>query len=92
MQLSELEQCRVKQLAQGFNTAAQDTNPGPLSRESEALSLSYSALHAKRIQKQVENNMSSKHISLKTRTVDQLPAMTCMLWITLRVFSGCSIY
>ena len=28
IQLSELEQCRVKNLAQGFNTAAQDSNPG----------------------------------------------------------------
>ena len=37
LQLSELEQCRVKQLAQGFNTAAQDSNPGSRSRESEAL-------------------------------------------------------
>ena len=42
IQLSELEQCRVKKLAQGFNTAAQDLNPGPLSRESEALPLNCS--------------------------------------------------
>ena len=28
IQLSELEQCRVKKLAHGFNTAAQDSNPG----------------------------------------------------------------
>ena len=27
IQLSELEQCRVKKLAQGFNCAAQDSNP-----------------------------------------------------------------
>ena len=40
-QLSELEQCRVKKLAQGFNTAAQDSNQVPLSRESEALPLSH---------------------------------------------------
>ena len=33
IQLSELEQCRVNKLAQGFNTAAQDLNPGALSRE-----------------------------------------------------------
>ena len=33
MQLSELEQCRVKKIAQGFNTTAQDSNPGSLSRE-----------------------------------------------------------
>ena len=37
IQLSELEQCRVNKLAQSFNTAAQDLNPGPVSRESEAL-------------------------------------------------------
>ena len=45
IQLSELEQRRVKQLAQGFNTAAQDSNPGYLSsRQSEALPLSHCAL------------------------------------------------
>ena len=31
IQLSELEQYRVKKLAQGFNTAAQDSNPGSCS-------------------------------------------------------------
>ena len=41
IQLSELEQRRVKKLAEGFNTAAQDSNPGPLSRESEVLPLLY---------------------------------------------------
>ena len=41
IQLSELEQCRVKKLAQCFNTAAQDSNPGSRSRESEALPLSH---------------------------------------------------
>ena len=45
IQLSELDQCRVKKLAQGFNTAAQGSNPGPLSRESETLPLSHCALH-----------------------------------------------
>ena len=45
MQLSELEQFGVKQLAQGFNTGAQDSNPGSRSRESEALPLSHCALH-----------------------------------------------
>ena len=40
-QLSELKQCRVIQLVQGFNTAAQDSSPGALSRESEALPLSH---------------------------------------------------
>ena len=44
IQLSELEQCRVKKLAHGFNTTAQDSNPGPLSRESKAL-LGAPALH-----------------------------------------------
>ena len=29
--LSALEQCSMKKLAQGFNTAAQDSNPGSLS-------------------------------------------------------------
>ena len=43
IQLSELEQCRVKKLAQGFNTAAQDLKPGSHSRESEALPLSHCA-------------------------------------------------
>ena len=35
----------MKKLAQGFNTAAQDSNPGSRSRESEALPLSHCALH-----------------------------------------------
>ena len=43
MQLSELEQCRVK-CAQGFNIAAQDLNPSSLSRESETLPLSHCTL------------------------------------------------
>ena len=41
IQLSEPEQCRVKKLAKGFNTAAQDSNPSSLSRESEALPLNH---------------------------------------------------
>ena len=44
IQLSELEQCRVKKLAQGFNTTAQDSNPGSHSRESKAVPLSHCAL------------------------------------------------
>ena len=44
IQLSELEQHGVKKLAQCFNTAAQDLNPGSRSRESEALPLSHCAL------------------------------------------------
>ena len=46
IQLSELEQCRVNKLAQGFNTAAQDSNPGSRSRESEALTLSHCAIRS----------------------------------------------
>ena len=34
----------MNKLAQGFNTAAQDSNPGSRSRESEALPLSHCAL------------------------------------------------
>ena len=36
----------MKNLAQGFNTAAQDSNPDSLSRKSEALPRSHCALHA----------------------------------------------
>ena len=46
IQLSELEQCRVNKLAQGFNTAAQDLNPSSRSRESEALPLSHCTLQS----------------------------------------------
>ena len=44
IQLSELEQCREKQLAQDFNTAAQDSKPGSSSQEYEILPLSRCAL------------------------------------------------
>ena len=40
---AELEQCRVTKLAQSFNTVAPDSNPGPFSRQSEALPLSHCA-------------------------------------------------
>ena len=43
IQLGELEQCRVKNLAQGFNTTAQDSNLDPLNQESEVLPLSHCA-------------------------------------------------
>ena len=43
-QLSELEQCKVKKLAQGFNTKEQDSNPCSRSRESKALPLNHCAL------------------------------------------------
>ena len=39
IQLNELEQCSETKLAHGFNIAAQDSNPGYRSRESEALPL-----------------------------------------------------
>ena len=48
IQVSEMEQCRVKKLAHGLNTAAQDSNPGSVSRESEALPLSHCARHSLR--------------------------------------------
>ena len=60
IQLSELEQCRVKKLAQGFNTAAQDSNPGSLSRESEALPLSHCALHYAYMNTNILHHMSRK--------------------------------
>ena len=44
IQLSELEQLRVKKLAQGFSTVAQDLNPGSRSRDSQALARSHCAL------------------------------------------------
>ena len=44
IQPSELEQCRVKKIAQRFNIAAQDLKPGSRSRESKALPLSHYAL------------------------------------------------
>ena len=44
IQMSELEQCRVKTPAQSFNTAAQDSNPGSRSRESKALPMMHCAL------------------------------------------------
>ena len=48
IQLSELEQCRVKKLVQGFHTAAQDSKPGSRSRKSEGLPLSHCALQGAR--------------------------------------------
>ena len=46
IQLSELEQCRVKTLVQGFNAAAQDSNQDSRSRECEARPLSHRALQS----------------------------------------------
>ena len=53
-QLSVLVQCRVNKLANGFNTAAQDSNPGPLSRKLEALPLSHNHRSRVRFNKQKE--------------------------------------
>ena len=47
IQLSELEQCRGKKLAQGFNTATQDSNPGSCSWETKALPLSHCAVRGR---------------------------------------------
>ena len=46
----------MKKLAQGFNTAAQDSNPGPLNRESDALPLSHGA-HVKKSINNIQNEM-----------------------------------
>ena len=43
IQLSELEQYRVKKLAKGFNNAAQDLNQGSLNGESKAVPLRHCA-------------------------------------------------
>ena len=43
IQLSELEQCKVKNCVHDFYTAAQNVNPGPFSREFDALPLRYFA-------------------------------------------------
>ena len=47
--LSELGQCRMKQLAQDFNTAAQGSNPGSRSRKSVALPVSHCDGHEKMV-------------------------------------------
>ena len=48
IQLSELEHCRAKKLAQDLNTAAQDSNKGSRGREFEPLPLSHCALQRER--------------------------------------------
>ena len=60
-QLSELQQCRVKQIAQSVNTAAQDSNPGSRSRESEALPLSHCALQSK-LYTNIRSNYFWRHL------------------------------
>ena len=39
VQLLELEQCEMKTLVQGFKTAAQDSNSGSRSRETETVEI-----------------------------------------------------
>ena len=61
IQLSELEQCRVTKLAQRFNTAAKDSNPGSVSGESLPLSHNICGLLNTR---NVNKRSQSKNISL----------------------------
>ena len=68
IQLSELEQCRVEKLAQGFNTAAQDSNSDSRSRESEALPLSYCALQEVVKQKQGNYDFSTSFLKCTTNS------------------------
>ena len=63
IQLSELEQCIVIKLAQGFNTAAQDSNPGPRSRESEALTRSHCVLQNVDIPASLKSFPAWEHIT-----------------------------
>ena len=65
IQPSELAQCRVKNLAQGFNTAAQDSNPSSRSREPGVLPLSHCALHDTHL---VVNDSRQEGVGLEGRT------------------------
>ena len=47
IQLNELEQCRVTILAQGINTAVQDSNPSSLGRESVVLATALYFMYVK---------------------------------------------
>ena len=76
IQLGELEKCRVKKLAQGFNTITQDSNPGSRSQESEALPMSHCALHEQDkmspVQNLVVNTCMLSHIHTHQ--------LRCVLW------------
>ena len=59
IQLSELEQCRVKKVAQDFNIAAQYSRSGSLSGESEAPPLSHCALQLRSKQRRQPKTTST---------------------------------
>ena len=59
LQLSELKQRRCETFAQGFNTAAHDSNQGTLNREFEALPLSHCVLQYRPTKKTVATNPRS---------------------------------
>ena len=84
IQLRELEQCRVNKLAQGFNTAAQDSNPGPLSRESEALPQSHCALQLQEwFWDAHENALTKEAVPASTAEVLQRAAISVIQLLTL---------
>ena len=62
IQLSELEQRKVKKHAQGFYTAAQDLNPDSPNRESETLPLSQCALAKKLVN--IQSNIKRHGLGL----------------------------
>ena len=63
IQLSELEQCRVKQNCPRFLHRSQDSNPGSRSRESEAVPVRHCALLC-RIVNVGEVSLCSHHIGM----------------------------
>ena len=83
IQLSELEQCRVKKLAQCFNTTAQDSNPGSRSRESEALPLSHCALWTSQ---EGSGNEVIKSLHAKTERESYLQHWCCPIEYVLATF------
>ena len=90
IQLSELEQCRVKKLAQSFNTVAQDSNPGSLSQESEALPLSLCVLQRLMGRAVVEHNVI-KHLSTSLFTSTTKTCVTgnnCILLKALLIYKS----
>ena len=78
IQLSELEQCRVKKLSQGFNTVAQDWNPGSRSRESETLTLSHCALQ-----------ITCRNNNVTTLFRSRLPSSDCDMMFTVQMHFLC---
>ena len=78
IQLSELKQCKVKKLAQGFNTAAQDSNLGSRSRESKAVPLSCCTLH----RQHAFNQMLKKLHNCYINTINVLTDPRCSFRMT----------